>query len=175
MYRQFFEHLFDMKKKDINEEELGINPFVGPLSIPVRKMTSRDFKEDGSPVFRTYDWELTQSTKFYLNSEVRRGLSRLSGTGSQLLLWVMQKLENGKDYIWISRETCMRELGINSTNTYRAAVKSLCDGSFLAPIFMMPDVYFINPQVFFNGNRAKRFHDKTEEYVPKKQEELNED
>jgi len=156
-----------MKKKDINEDELTSNPFVVPLNISIRRVSKKEYDENGVPKFGQYDLEMDESTRFYLSKEVRGLLKNMPGSSAQLLLWIMQKLENGKDYLLIKRSTCMDELGINSVNTYKASIKALCDRRFIAAIYMMPDVYYINPQLFFNGNRAKKFPNNTEEYVPK--------
>lgn len=156
-----------MKKKDIIEEDLGMNPFVVPLNIKVRKISKKEYDENGVPKFGAYDLEMAESTRFYLSPEVRDLLRNMPGSSAVLLLWIMQKLENGKDYIWIKRSNCMDELGISSANTYKAGIKALCDRRFIAAIYMMPDIYFINPQLFFNGNRAKKFKSNVEEYVTK--------
>lgn len=157
-----------MKKKDINEDDLGINPFVGPLNIPVRRISKKEYDENGIPKYGVYDLEMTDSTKFFVSPDIRDLLYRMPGSAAQLLLWIMQKIESGKDYIHIHRASCMKELDMSSPNTYKASIKVLCDKSFIASIYQMTDIYFINPQIFFNGNRAKRFANKTEEYVPKK-------
>lgn len=163
-----------MKKKDIIEEDLGRNPFVVPLSIPIRRISKKEYDENGVPKFGAYDLELTESTRFYISNTVRDLLCKMPGSSAQLLLWIMQKLENGNDYVHIKRSTCMKELGMTSPNTYKSAIKALCDRSFIAAIYLMPDVYFINPQIFFNGNRSKKFPNNIEEYVPKNKPSENE-
>ncbi len=164
-----------MKKKDINEDELIGNPFLVPLIIPVRRVVQKTKDKDGIPQYGYYDMELVESTKFYLSPDVRALLSDLKGGSAQLLLWIMQKLENNKDYIWIKRSTCMSELGINSINTYKAGIKVLCQLRFIAPVCDTPDIYFINPQLFFNGSRHKRFPENLAEYIPKAKYKVEED
>lgn len=153
-----------MKKKDVGDLDLGINPLLNNLVIPIRRISKKNFDENGIPKFGIYDLDMTDSVKFYISPEFRDLLSQLKGSSAQLLLWIMQKVENGNDYVWLKRKTCMAELGISSVNTFKYAVKSLCSVSAIAPIYMKPDIYFINPKVFFHGSRAKRFPDNVKVY-----------
>lgn len=153
-----------MKKKDVDRTELGKNPFLNDFQIPIRRIKTKDTGEDGIPVFGHYDLELQEKTSLYIDKEFRKSLCGLSGTASQIMLWVMQKIENGEDYIWIKRETCMKELEIKSANTYRSAIRKLCANNVLGAIYGVPDVFWTNPKIYFKGSRHKVFPDKVDLY-----------
>lgn len=159
-----------MNKKDINRDALGKNTFLNDFKVPVRRITKVEYDEDGAPKFGGYDMELQAKCSLYVDKDFRKSIFELKGASAQMMLWVMQKLETGNDYIHIKRDTCMKELDMGSKNTYRTALKLLCGNNILAPIYGFPDIFWINPKLYFKGQRSKVFTDNVETWESNKYE-----
>lgn len=170
IYGQLFAPLIYMKKKDINRVDLGKNPFLNDFKIPIRRISKTEYEADGTPRFGSYDMELQAKCSLYVDPAFRKSIFQLKGASAQLMLWVMQKVETGNDYIHIKRETCMKELEMSSKNTYRAAIKGLCENNILGAIYGVPDIFWVNPKLYFKGQRSKVFTDNTEPWEPNKYE-----
>jgi hypothetical protein len=146
------------KKPVFKEEDLGNNPCVIPLTIPIIKWENTGIfkKEEEMLLFATYDIEVDKSTKLYISSRRRKLINNLGGTSSKLLLWIMQELESNKDYLWVNKMRFMEECNIASNNTFLGAITELQKYNFIQPS-VIKKVYWINPDIFFLGSRVKKY------------------
>ena len=79
----------------------------------------------------------------------------------------MYRIKRNQDYIKIDKTAYLKENNINSINTYKAAIKELQINLIICPT-IIKDHYFINPCIFFAGNRIKNYPENVVIYTPKK-------
>lgn len=146
------------KKPVIDESKLGLNPFLVSLGIPVNKVKTEDrFTKDGDEWYKSnFEYDGDVYCKVFSDSARRLRMVGLSARGKDLLLWLVYEADKGKDWLWLNKERYMDECGITSMNTFRSAVNDLIrKGYIIKTVFT--DYYWINPHLFFNGNRIKTF------------------
>lgn len=146
-------------KPKINEEELGISPFLYTLEIEVLfRSKSNKFIQDkeGLKLNENYLQEAKPYTKVFIGSEERLMMSRLSNNAKSLFLWIMYEVKAGEDYLWINKKRYMEENDIKSYNTYIAAYKELIRYCIISQT-RLKDVYWISPIFLFNGSRIKKY------------------
>lgn len=148
------------EKPVINEAELGKNPFLVGLEVPVNKVKSEDrYKQDGELWFKSdYEYDADPHCKIFVDKARRLATVELSPRTKDLLLWVMYEAKAGKDWLWINKDRYMEESSVSSLNTYRGAVKELIKFGFLNKT-IVSDTYWLNPMYFFHGSRIKAFPD----------------
>jgi hypothetical protein len=144
-------------KPVFTEKDLGYNPTVNELVIPVVMLATSKMKEvDGIKVLEEVELEYTQYTKVFKTPQLRAYVNNLSDKAQRLYLWLMYEIETGKDYLWINRTRYMEESGIKSITTVTNALNELHRYAFIVPT-IIKDVYWINPQLFFSGSRIKKY------------------
>jgi len=164
-----------MKLKSVTKEKgteikiyLGVNPFIRGFVIPVNKITiknqyksSGETDNEGNIIFEdvVVTAEATPFTKFYITSENRKIRNGLSLRAKELLLWLMDELEPGLDYIKVNKQRYMKELNIKSVNTYKEAIKDLVRYDMIA-FTVQPNIFWINPEYIFRGDRLKKYPNK---------------
>lgn len=148
-------------KPHILPEDLGSNPFVKKLVIPVTKRLDygKTVKEpNGTYGTPTVNYEYTSYTKLFCSPERRFETNKLSPRSKELLLWIMYQIPNAQEFIWINKKMYMEESNITSIDTYKKCIKELVINDFLTPTIKL-DVYWINPDKFFKGNRLEKYPD----------------
>lgn len=150
------------QKPKFTYKDLGKNPCVSSLEIPVRTITmSRQFtkdKDDDTLVNVEIEVEAIAFSKLYVTAERRKLLSSLSSSAKELYLWIMFEIETGEDALWINKLRFMEENN-TSLNTYKKSVEELIRYAFIA-YTVVKDVYWINPDFFFKGDRIKKYPSK---------------
>lgn len=151
-------------KPVFNESDLGVNPFTTNLLVRVNKRVFKNVykKVNGEEQPNSADIEYDKFCKIYVDKNRRIIMNSLSPRGKELLVWLMFQIPSGKDFIWINREMYMDELGVSSENTFMNAVKDLVSYGFITKTVFGKDVYWINPNLFFKGDRVKKYADKLE-------------
>jgi hypothetical protein len=147
------------KKPNIEEEKLGMNPFLLNLKIPVNKIVLEgQYKVDKEGLILPLELELERdsSCRVYVDSVRRKQMVGLSPRGKDLLLWLIYEAENGRDWLWLNYRRYMDECNIKTYNTYKTAVNDVIINGFIQAT-VIQHVYWINPHFFFNGARATRF------------------
>lgn len=156
----FVAEMTKIKKPEITEEKMGLNPFLSKLSIPVNKVTfEKQFyrdKESGIVLPVEKELEVENSCKVYVDKERRLTMIGLSARAKDLLLWIIYETDNSSEWIWINKHRYMKEGGVSSINTYKGALVELIKTGYLLAS-VIKDVYWINPRYFFNGNRVNKF------------------
>lgn len=155
----------DLSVKELNPDSLGKNPFIDSLVIKVNRMpvsgqykATKEIAADGKPMMLPVEIEIESDThcKVYNDSKRRKLMVELSKPGKELFLWLIYEVEGGKDYVWINKVRYLKENGIRSPNTYRAAITNLIFNGYIVKT-LASDVYWINPSLFFNGSRKGKF------------------
>lgn len=146
--------------QDLDPSEFLVNPLVGvDFKILVSKVwDGKSFKEIGGDMLASYvELEADKFTKVYGNTEYRQLVSLLSSGAKSLYLWLLYEAESGRDWIWINKKRYMKENLVSSLNTYKKAIEELGKVAIINKHHKYRDVYWLNPRLFFNGNRAKKF------------------
>ncbi len=152
-----------MKKQQIiDESKLGLNPLVNNLQIEATKLTdiNKFVLFEGVQVPVSTLIEKRQNTKLFYCSGCKDMVYNLSPGAKSLYLYVLYNLEGGQDWIQINVQWYMTKNSIKSINTYKEAAKELCRYLFLSKSVDYNDVYWINPMLFFSGNRIAKYSDK---------------
>jgi hypothetical protein len=148
-----------MGKPEINEEDMGINPFTKKLEIYVYKKEQYVLNKFGKPDIKEFDLEVAKYTKLFDVPGDKKLLSFMPIRSKELYLFIMYSLTSSKDYVWVDKKSYMKTMGINSINTYKTAINGLCDASIIYKHHWIPDVFWINPQYFFKGSRINKYPD----------------
>lgn len=145
------------KKPKFDIKKLGVNPCTVSLVIPVNEIEFKDqyTKEDGMLTNTTVEVEATPFAKLYVTAERRKLVSSLSTSAKELYLWIMYEVDASEDALWINRDRFMEENN-TSLNTYKKAIEELIRYAFVA-YTVVKDVYWINPDFFFRGDRIKKY------------------
>lgn len=156
-------------KPDINEDDLGINPFTYSPEFQVRireveaeqEFVHRESIKEGiitKPAVKfksPYVVEQQLYTKIYRSTDLRKIEMGCSPRALHLLRFIEYTIKPGEDFIWINREMYLVE-GDCTRNTYQNAVDELIRYRLLY-ITTYKDVYWINPSFLFCGNRIKKY------------------
>jgi hypothetical protein len=142
------------------------NPLVngGLLKGSAKKEVSADEirlgdGEDSLDIGSAVLFEGEEYVKLFTNVENRKLLSGLSPRGVHLLVWLMHKVIRKCDLIHIDRHKYMKEADISRQETYMHAIADLVMAKILYRYPLYSDLYFINPHVFFKGNRLLKYKD----------------
>lgn len=146
-------------KPKFEYKKLGVNPCTITLEVPIRNLIKKHQfekdEEDDMLVNVEVIVEATAYTKLYITSELRKLVCNLSPSAKELYLWIMYEVEVGEDALWINKVRFMEE-NSTSLNTYKKAVEELIRYAFIA-YTIVKDVYWINPNFFFKGDRVKKY------------------
>ena len=82
----------------------------------------------------------------------------LSAKAKDLLWFIVYELKAGRSYVVVNVKRYLEEVKV-SRKTYRRAVLDLIAASIIAPT-SITNVFYINPAMFFNGSRIKKFPEK---------------
>ena len=157
-----FRHMGKILRPDIDEETMGVNPFVSSLVIRAYTVRSGYVPEEGMDgqvlmVDNVVDMDAESFAKMFDKAENRLVMTGLSFRALQVWTWSMFTVEAGKDYVWVNVKRLMEECRIKSVKTFRAAVTELCRYGYLAPVAGLKNVYWLNPAMGFKGSRVKKY------------------
>lgn len=148
------------EKPDIDEKELGVNPYLLHLVVPVyrvKDVNGDKFIKDGDVWQKgDYDYDAAPYCKLFSEATKRKSVNALRSSAKDLFLWLLYEAKKGKSWLWINKERYMEENEISALNTYRSAVNDLVKKGFLIKT-VVSDTYWINPDYFFHGDRRKAF------------------
>jgi|SRR5215217_2825040 len=149
-------------KPNYNEAMLGVNPFLDNLVIEVSEVAYKNHykkDKDGDLIPMISEVESEKKCSLFVASEKRLRANKLSPRAKELYLWLLYEADNGKDYMWLNRVRYMKENDISSPTTYRSAINELISSGFVTRT-VVGGVYWLNPALFFNGNRIIKFPSK---------------
>lgn len=159
-----------LNKDGFSISDLGVNPFLSSLEIVVNKFSPANQytfdKVSQMNLPSEVDFDRQQSTRLYISSTSRLSSMRLSNSELRLFVWISYEMEQNKDYLWINVKRFLEESGM-VLNTYKSSVIGLCKKGYIYEVADIKDVYWVNPSVFFNGNRVRQFPNNVVVYSPK--------
>lgn len=135
------------------------NPFTGSFNIRVirkyhNEATLRQILIEGADKKPYYDIDLADRTSLYMNVHITEFLMHHAKPNTlKLYLHIIYRcLKKDQDYIDLKVKEIMELLQV-SKNTVYAAVEQLCEFKVLS-VRKGRNVYWINPELLFKGNRA---------------------
>lgn len=154
------------KKPKIVQQDMGKNPFIVNQFIK-----ARTFGKDKHYTIQTDEGvnlitgslktemvlEEQSYTKIYHDVDFRDIMLRLKEKGLKLLIYIMYQINSNEDYIWINNTHFQQQTGYTKPE-YKEAVTELIRYSIITTTIYQ-EVYFINPMIFFSGNRLKKYPD----------------
>lgn len=164
-------------KPNIDPTQLVTNPFSLSDNFTIKaraidtsnEIISKQDLESGvsitqkARVTSSFVAERESFTKLFINSSRRIHMMQLPPRALSLFLFIAYELTTGVDWLWINKGRYMDESEM-SLNTYKEAIKDLVRENVITPTVFL-DTYWINPLLFFAGNRLKKYPDAVvEEY-----------
>jgi len=146
------------EKKMLLEKNLGNNPFSFSIVIPTANRPTGRYYEDaeGFKLPEESIQDIEPYTKVFIGKGNREIINSLSDKSKSMLLWIIQELEAGKDYVYLPRKRYMEELQISSTTTVSNALSELTRYGFIS-FSTIKDIYWINPMFIFRGDRIRKY------------------
>ena len=148
-------------RPEINEETMGINPFVSSLVIRAYSVKSGYVpqEEEGQMLMmdNLVDMDAESFAKMFDKAENRLVMTGLSFRALQVWTWCMFTVDPGKDYVWVNVSRLMEECRIKAVKTFRAAMMELMRYGYMAPVAGIKNVYWLNPAMGFKGSRVKKY------------------
>lgn len=146
-----------MTKPKTTEIFIGINPFTKKLEIFITKKKQEVVNKFGNVDVKDYELEYSKYTKVFDVPGDKKLLSMMPIRSKELYLFIMYSLTAGEDYVWVDKAGYMKTMGITSVNTYKTAIRGLCDANIIYPHHWIRDLFWINPQYFFKGSRINKY------------------
>jgi hypothetical protein len=155
-----------MKYKKLSNHSLNkVNPFLPATVHHIEKGEKTLFFTNREPdMIIDYDGEVKGHSLFARKQVVDKAEFRkifrtslanwfdLSKAGIRVFAYIAENLEKDKDSFEFDLEACKLFTKYSATNTILSGLSELIDNQFIAR-GSHPYKYFINPTVFFNGNR----------------------
>jgi hypothetical protein len=81
------------------------------------------------------------------------GIGELSNSGVRVLSYILKRLKTNKDWVLIDMDECMAHCGYTSVQAVRNGLLELLEYRYIQRKSGGANMYFINPNYFFNGQR----------------------
>lgn len=137
----------------------GSNPFMQNYLIPVNKRIIEVINKFGFEDEMDSTFDGGKFCKIFEYPGDREEILRYPMRTKELLWYIVQSVNSGEDFVWIDRKSYMLNMGINSINTFKSAIKPLME-TWIIKMDGVKDVYWINPARIFKGSRTHKFKDK---------------
>ena len=154
-----------MTKKEIKNKikQLSpLNPFISnDFKLIVNTLIDKktfQHTTDGVLLHKQFYFEAQTICKIIKTPENRKLIASLSAPALKLYNWLIYELNPNKDYITINKNRAKLELNINSDKTFYKALAELNEKKIICNSDIK-NTYFINPKIFFCGNRVKMYPD----------------
>lgn len=152
--------MIGMEKETIDESVLGTNPFSHELIVEVNKRLDSKAvikcKETGDEVPAESLIERQKMTKLYLSAAYRDRAMNLSAGAQRMFLYILYEIDTNKDWVTILPKDYEKRAKKGTLNVYKKAIEELVRYAYLTPT-LYKNVYWINPNLFFNGNRITKY------------------
>jgi len=146
------------------------NPLCDELVIDTREIgtdfyeyTKNKKKYDSEGTVPILTIERADKVAIYTSRRNRLMLMQLSDSASKLLLWIIQSVEYGEDYIKFNTHNFIKETEM-SVRTLTRAKRNLIDNKIIAKMEGKSSYYWINPTFLFKGSRVKKYPDNLSVY-----------
>lgn len=110
-------------KMDVRKNILGVSPFLPNSS-------------DGK------GWDGTAENPV----ASRLQMAKLPYRSLQLWIWMLLQREKNEDFVFVDKKQFMKECGIKTAKTYKAAVDELRIFGYIAPCVCQKSVFWLNPK-----------------------------
>lgn len=152
------------RKPDYKDSDLGVNLYEVHLFVPVARAISANAfspvedRESGSSVLlpAMHFVEQEKSVRVFVNSDKRKVICGLSDRACKLFLWIGYSLKPGDKSVWVNKKLAAKDCGFRDTRVVNGLLGDLHKANIICPT-AVDGVYWINPSIFFNGNRIKHF------------------
>ena len=160
-----------MNKKQLkNIDLLKNNPLVdNNFKIIVNKLTDKKTfqNSDGILIHKEFYFEVQPVIKTIKTPENRILIAQLSAAANKLFNWITFEVQTNQDFVLINIERCKKENNFKSNKTYYNALNELKAKCIICNS-TVKHVYFINPRLFYCGNRTKMYPNNVQIYQPVK-------
>jgi hypothetical protein len=142
----------------------AVNHFTVNLTIKCteRPTGKKRHDEHGQLKPETYLCEKTPYTRVLKTTKTRKSIGDLTTKGLWLFNYIFLHIDQGKDYFQINAEHFNKWSSFTSENTLRDAIKELMKKGFISSTGVYKTVFWINPEIFYPGNRITAFPDNLE-------------
>ena len=152
--------------EEFDESKLLVNPFAEVLRIPVTMKTATGRFVKAPDEFydaETYPVERTPYVRIFYTPhiDIKHRVCKLTNKALRLYTYILYHLEPNKDYIQINQDHFMKLCSVKALNTFLEGKKELIRYGFITGT-EYKTVFWINPQIFFPGNRLSKYSDKIE-------------
>jgi hypothetical protein len=147
------------KSPDLENADLGINPFSVHLKIKVNRKVYKVIK-NGLPDTDDVTLESNPFTKVFEVAGYKANMQTLTIRGKELLLYLIHSIDGKSDVIWIDRAKYMKINNIKSVNTFKDAIADAAKHGYIqahTDSRRFKDVYWINPHYMFKGDRVRKY------------------
>jgi hypothetical protein len=137
-----------------------VNPFVRNVIIRGKRIIYQNkdgLKEDSGNVV-----EDNLFVRLYINEANNSRLKNLSHTSLYLLNYIFIEIISGEDYIQLGYGNVTKVLKM-SKDTYSKAISDLKTNDIIRDKEVKKGLYWINPLVFFKGDRIKKYKNQVKE------------
>jgi len=152
----------EMRKiPQIDESQLGTNPYLYELQIPVTEIVKDiDYEktEEGVLINKVLYAERTQKVTLYMHESSKSNVAGLSDKAQRLYLHILYSLTNKQDWFYLNKQDYMNKNKVKSQTTVNAAIGELHRYAFVQPT-PVKGYYWVNPHRFFPGNRLEKYPD----------------
>lgn len=160
-----FVKICDMNRKDINVSGYDLylkNPFLKEMGIlyKVKKESAAITDANGArSVVVKYDWSLRDTYKFVrmygnVSKYLWPKMMKWDLKTTRLFIWIMANIRKNEDYIHIDPFIALSEINLNRRWEVEKAVYRLLDDGVLAVYAEAVNHFWVNPSLFFNGDRS---------------------
>lgn len=152
-------------KPEIDKIKLGTNPFIVNQVIKARSFNREEHllvkQSEGinlpfGEVKTAMLVEEQKYTKVYHDVDFRDILLLLDEYPLKLVLFIMYQINVNEDYVWINSRLFQDKTKLRDKRDYITALETLIRYGVLSPT-IYKDVYWINPLIFFAGNRLHKY------------------
>jgi len=147
--------------EDVTEIDGAVNPFIYNVTFDyvehtqITVIAGKEFK-------RVVNVEEIKYTKlFHVGEGQRRKITELNSGSFRLLMIIAMSMAPNTDRIRIFTNKYMQEMRINSRTSFNTAVNGLIGASILT--HYKKNIYWVNTQILFNGDRLKKYPGKGHE------------
>jgi hypothetical protein len=151
-------------ENNFTPDKLGANPFRISFRLRVTEVVSKtEYRKTktGEIEPNTYYIERDKSSKLYKVAGLPDLIDNMTTKAQRLFLFILVRLENGKEYFSLNVKHYMRTNKVSSMRTVNDAIKELVFKGVLCHS-SVKYVFFVNPHIMFSGDRLKQFEDNIE-------------
>jgi hypothetical protein len=124
------------------DEKLVTDPETGEMFTMKRVPKSQLHQHDGKVYVKLFQ-------------DAQEVLMKLPHASVKILIYAMCKVRPLSELVYLNGDDCVANCGFKSITSYREGIKALIEHKVLARKVGSTMEYWINPNIFFNGNRLR--------------------